>query len=106
MNKDGEVLFKITPEASKFVKPGAFYNFSVLLNAFDVHEDTEYKKLTDNGNVIIEYGAQDLVIPRDKADAESEIISVRLEPIVSTTDLKANSFMGEIVKMRLELLKE
>jgi hypothetical protein len=106
MNEDGEVIFKITPESSKYLKPGAFYNFSVLHNAFDPREETEYKKLTDNGSILIEYGAQDLVIPKDKADIESEITGVRLEPITNSTDLKANGFMGEITGMHLELLEE
>lgn len=78
----GEVVFAIPPEVSKQVKPGAFYNFSMLVNAFDDSKDTEYKKLTDNGNIRIEYGAQDLELePDDLDDLGYEIISYRLEQI-------------------------
>ena len=106
MDKNGEVLFKITPAASKHLKPGAFYNFSVMLNAFDTRKETEYKKLTDNGKVIIDYGAQDLMVPYENGDSESEVIGVRLEPIEESEALKANRFMGEVVGMRLELIEE
>lgn len=106
MDEDGEVLFKIPPRASKHIKPGAFYNFAVLQNAFDLRKDTEYKKLTDNGNIRIEYGAQDLLVRDEIEDLDSEIISVRLEPVEESQTLKANLFMGEVVGMHLELLEE
>jgi hypothetical protein len=106
IDENGEVLFKITPEASKHLKPGAFYNFAVLLNAFDKKKETEYKKLTDNGNIVIAYGAQDLLVYSEKDDLESEIISVRLEQVDGAADLTANRFMGELTGMRLELLEE
>ena len=105
MNEKGEVLFKITPAASKHLKPGAFYNFAVLLNAFDKRSETEYKKLTDNGNIIIEYGAQDILVREENYDPESEIISVRLEPVEVADELTANAFMGELVGIRLELIE-
>jgi hypothetical protein len=103
MDENGEVLFKITPEASKYLKPGAFYNFAVLLNAFNRSAPTEYKKLTENGNVIIEYGAQDLLVKEDGGISEGEIIGLRLEP--TTEDVSAsvaNKYMGAIVDIRLE----
>ena len=78
MDANGEVIFKITPEESKNIKPGAFYNFSVLRNAFNADEELEYKKLTSNGNIHIEYGAQDLGIERDP---KYTITDVKLEPI-------------------------
>ena len=82
IDENGEVLFKITPEASKKLKPGAFYNFAVLINAFDTKKDTEYKKLTENGSIRIEYGAQDLI---EKSECENltdyKIASARLELI-------------------------
>jgi hypothetical protein len=82
IDDNGEVIFKITPEESKKVKPGAFYNFSVLINAFDSDKATEYKKLTENGNVYIEYGAQDLLLPEEPEEVVFyEITSVRLEQI-------------------------
>ena len=77
-----------------------------MLNAFDKRKETEYKKLTDNGNIIIEYGAQDLLVPYAEGESESEIISVRLEPVEDDMPLTANRFMGEIVGMHLELMEE
>ena len=102
IDENGEVIFKITPAASKHLKPGAFYNFAVLQNAFDRRKETEYKKLTENGNIAIEYGAQDILVYDECDDPESEIISVKLERITEATDLKANKFMGEVVGLRLE----
>lgn len=102
VDENGEVIFKITPAASKHLKPGAFYNFAVLQNAFDKRKETEYKKLTENGNIIIEYGAQDILVYDECDDPESEIISVKLERVTEATDLKANKFMGEVVGLRLE----
>jgi hypothetical protein len=82
IDSNGEVLFKITPEESKKIKPGAFYNFSMLVNAFDRKAETEYKKLTENGNVIIEYGAHDLALPQEEQPLTGDtfyITDVRLE---------------------------
>ena len=104
INEDGEVLFKIPSNVARRIKPGAFYNFTVLLNAFDKKKETEYKKLTDNGNIVLEYGAQDLAIWRPEDEPDSEIIGVRLEPVIDIPDFSTNKFMGEIVGMRLEAL--
>jgi hypothetical protein len=106
MNENGEVIFKITPAISKRLKPGAFYNFAVLLNAFDKRQETEYKKLTDNGNILLEYGAQDLLLGQEVIEEESnfEVISVRLEP-TNSVDLatrSSNEHHFEVVGMRLE----
>lgn len=110
MDQKGEVIFKITPAASKYLKPGAFYNFAVLLNAFDSRQETEYRKLSENGNIIIEYGAQDLAIGQEVQEApdDCEIISVRLEPTASesSTTFSASDFNCEVVSMRLELIEE
>ena len=100
IDENGEVLFKITPEASKQLKPGAFYNFAVLINAFDPKKDTEYKKLTENGNILIEYGAQDLTVKNELSDFKCEVIGVRLEPLQES--VKPPQIFGEIVSMRLE----
>ena len=54
MDENGEVIFKIDPDTSKAIKPGAFYNFALLINAHNKHELTEYKKLTENGNIVID----------------------------------------------------
>jgi hypothetical protein len=64
-NKNGEVIFKISSEETKKLKPGAFYNFAILLNAYDTLKETEYRKLTSNGKVYIEYGAQDILVPKE-----------------------------------------
>ena len=107
IDENGEVLFKITPAASKYLKPGAFYNFAVLVNAFDKRKETEYKKLTSNGNIILEYGAQDLLVQEDAGIADGEIIGMRLEPIDGTVNVpNANKYMGTIVNVRLEALDE
>ena len=83
-DENGEVIFKITPEESKKLKPGAFYNFALLVNAYDKAKETEYRKLTDNGNVIIEYGAQDLFFTEEEALGKklvNEIVNIRVEPV-------------------------
>lgn len=107
MDENGEILFRIPPAASKHIKPGAFYNFAVMQNVFNSNEATEYKKLTDNGSIKIEYGAQDFLVKTEGIDSDSEIISVRLVPISDTdTTLGTNSFMSEVVGIRLELIEE
>ena len=102
---NGEIFLRIPPATSKHIKPGAFYNFAVMKNAFDRSQPTEYKKLTDNGKINIEYGAQDFTI-KDESLEESEVIGVRLEPIDDASELKANVFMSEITDIRLELTEE
>jgi hypothetical protein len=105
IDKNGEIIFKITPEISKRIKPGAFYNFSVLANAFDLREPTEYKKLTDNGAINIEYGAQDIMVkPSIDEVGYNDIESVRLEPV---SDENADSVLSpyassKIVGFRVE----
>ena len=106
MDANGEVIFRIPPAASKRLKPGAFYNFATVKNAFDLRRETEYKKLSDNGNIIIEYGAQDLLIRDEVIDSESDVISMRLELISGEPTLYDNRFMSEISGIRLELLEE
>lgn len=106
IDENGEVIFKITPAASKHLKPGAFYNFAMLHNAFDKRKETEYKKLTENGNIKLEYGAQDILVYDECDDPESEIIRVRLEPIEGALEPTANKFIGEVVGMHLEPVEE
>ncbi len=82
LDENGEVIFKIPAEASKNLKPGAFYNFGLLTNAFDRTRETEYIKLTDNGKVIIAWGAQDLLVPVNEANQiVSQIVGARFESI-------------------------
>lgn len=108
IDENGEVIFKITPSASKFLKPGAFYNFAVLINAFDTKQETEYKKLTDNGDIIIEYGAQDLQIKTEESSdiSKCDIISMRLELVDAISSINPDKFKCEVLGVRLELLDE
>jgi hypothetical protein len=101
MDKHGEVIFNIDPDASKKIKPGAFYNFALLVNAFDKNKLTEYKKLTENGKVNIEYGAQDLALPEPEEPKSpfSDIIAARLE---STDDTTSSAINGVIKDIKLE----
>ena len=99
IDENGEVIFKISPEVSKRIKPGAFYNFSVLANAFDLREPTEYKKLTDNGAIHIEYGAQDIMIkPTDCEAGYDTVDSIRLEPL---SDENANSELNPYISSKI-----
>lgn len=105
MDENGEVLFKITPQASKQLKPGAFYNFSVLIDAFDPKKETEYRKLTDNGRINIQYGAQDLEIKNEFTYNKFEVLGVRLELLDEISSVVPDGIItGEIVGVRLELL--
>jgi hypothetical protein len=101
MDDHGEVIFNIDPDASKNIKPGAFYNFALLMNAFNPKVLTEYRKLTENGKVIIEYGAQDLALPEPEAPKSpfSDILSARVE---QTDDVSSGVVKGAIVDIHLE----
>ena len=103
IDENGEVIFKITPTASKRIKPGAFYNFALLSNAFNPREATEYKKLTGNGNIKLEYGAQDLIVKTELTEHGYEAVKVRLEQLDDDTDLGINTLSGIITGMNLEL---
>ena len=102
IDENGEVIFKITPAASRHLKPGAFYNFAVLANAFDVKQETEYRKLTENGNIRIEYGAQDIRVKTELTDEDYEITNIRLERIDTASQLIPTGLSGSITGMRLE----
>ena len=106
IDENGEVIFKITPEASKNLKPGAFYNFAVLINAFDPKKETEYKKLTDNGNIQIEYGAQDLMIKPEPGEFQGSIVGVRLELLDEISSVDPDLYKCEVLGVRLELIDE
>lgn len=97
----GEVIFNIDPDASKKIKPGAFYNFALLKDALDPTKLTEYKKLTENGKINIEYGAHDLALldPEEPISPFSEIIAAKLE----ATDNVTNGVVSGVIKdIRLE----
>ena len=98
---DGEVIFKISPEVSKRLKPGAFYNFAMVTNAFDLRAESEYKKLTDNGMIHIDYGAQDILV---KPTTNGDIEAARLEPIsddIADTEPDSRA-SGKLVGFRIE----
>lgn len=101
MDERGEVIFNIDPDISKTIKPGAFYNFSLLVNAYNKYEPTEYKKLTENGKIKIEYGAHDLALPEPELPGApfSEILAARVEPAAKA---EKTVIKGTIVDMRLE----
>jgi hypothetical protein len=103
IDENGEVIFKITPRASKRLKPGAFYNFALLANAYDKKLPTEYKKLTENGSIYIEYGAQDMLV-KTGIDTEytEDIIAARLAPIDAVIAPDNNINVGEYIAARLE----
>jgi hypothetical protein len=103
MDDHGEIIFNIDPDTSKNIKPGAFYTFTTLVNAFNPNEPVEYKKLTENGRVNIEYGAHDLALPapEDPATPFNEILGVRLERINSDI-AGACKVNGAITGIRLE----
>lgn len=106
IDDNGEIIFKIPPTASKLLKPGAFYNFALLANAFDPKKETEYKKLTGNGHIILEYGAHDLTINQDYNNATCEILGVSLELIDEISSVRPGNAISEITGVRLELLDE
>lgn len=83
----GEVIFKIPPEVSKQLKPGAFYNFALLINAFDVYKPTEYKKLTGNGVIRLEYGAQDIRVKTETTNMVDEYMNITLEQLDDSAEL-------------------
>jgi hypothetical protein len=104
MDENGEVIFKIPPEASKRLKPNAFYNFSVLVDAFDTKKETIYKKLTDNGRILIQYGAHDLMIEPSLEELQSSVSGMRLELIDEVATVPNYSY--EVLDARLEPLDE
>ena len=107
IDENGEIMFKIDPDISKAIKPGAFYNFAVLLNAYDEFLPTEYRKLTENGNIRIEYGAQELTIAPsvEPAPQFQEIISAQLEPVSDETETATTTAHGAILDIELKELK-
>lgn len=106
IDANGEIFIRIPPTTSKRIKPGAFYNFAVMKHAFSRTEPTEYRKLTDNGNILIDYGAQDFTVNTGAIDDQSEIIDIWLEPIEDNAALDDNMLMSGITGIHLELIEE
>ena len=105
MDENGEVIFSIDPDAAKNIKSGAFYNLAVLVNAFDMNRPTEYRKLTENGKITIEYGAHDLALPEpvEPTSPYREILAARVEP---TNEVTCGTAPGAIIGVALEKLSE
>lgn len=103
MDENGEVIFSIDPDASKNIKPGAFYNLAVLVNAMDTSRPTEYRKLTENGKVAVKYGAHDLALsePVEPVLPYQEILSARVE---QTDEPTSSTAQGAIIGVALEKL--
>lgn len=108
INAKGQIAIRIRPEVTKRIKPGAFYTFAILENAFDPRLETEYKKLTDNGVINIEYGAQDIMIKPTSEEADYDIENVWFEPITDENrDIEPNQFASSrIVGFDIKELKE
>ena len=103
IDANGEVIFKIPPEVSKKIKPGAFYSFAMLINAFDTKKETEYKKLTENGYIQIEYGAHDLIIePQEQLPAEDELTVIDVKLVSPNTVIESDENL--IISAHLELI--
>lgn len=102
IDDNGEIIFKITPETSKHLKPGAFYNFAVLVNAFDLRKTTEYKKLTENGAIRLEYGAQDLIVKNELTEQGYNDINMRLERVDDDSDISASILGSTLTGISLE----
>lgn len=100
MDERGELIFSIDPDTSKEIKPGAFYNFAILANAYNPSVPTEYRKLTGNGKININYGAHDLALPchDDVNPAVEEVITARIEP---TGDGASSQLPGVIIGIDL-----
>lgn len=79
-NTNGEVLFKVPSITTANIKHGAFYSLGVLTNAFNRTQETIYKKLTEKGNILVDYGMQDLTVKTDFTNIGYEIIGMHLEP--------------------------
>lgn len=97
MDDNGEVIFNIEPEVSKKIKQGAFYNLAVFENAFDQSTLTTFRKLSTNGKINIEYGAQDLTLPIPEPIQQQfgDISAARLEATdTARVDLITDAIIG------------
>lgn len=79
INAAGEIFIKVSHDIVQYVKPGAFWNLSILKDAYDTLKPTQYGRLTDNGRVSIAYGAHDL--GSQPIEPNGEIVGIHLEPL-------------------------
>lgn len=102
INEQGEVVFSIDPDSAKNIRPGAFYNFTLLVNAFNVNKVTEHIKLTNNGKIILDYGAQDLALPEPDLphSMASEVLSATLVETDTAKDCAARGVLIDIDLVR------
>ena len=105
INENGEILFKIPPECAQQLKPGSFYNISKLSGAFDLRRQTDYIKLTTNGKIFLEYGAQAFTLPKTDLGGY-EILSARLEEVENISDITFDAIYGEILGVQLQPLAQ
>lgn len=103
----GEVVFKIPAITSKMLKPGAFYTFAVLADAYDLRLPTMYKVLSKKGNILIKYGAQDVLVKTDTGYENTEdIVAARLVTLDTIIEPSESQNAGELLNGRLEVLEE
>ena len=105
-DKNGEVIFKIPYLTSLQLKQSAFYNMSVIVNAFDSKKPSIYNSITANGKIILRYGLPDLTTKFTIDGCEEyEIISTRLERVNDDT-IDCQGIPGGILGMRLEAVED
>lgn len=106
-DKNGEVIFRIPYLTSLQLKQDAFYNMSVITNAFDPKKPSIYTGITDNGKILLRYGLPDLTtkFTIDGCD-EYEIVSTRLELVDADAGRDYQGIPGGILGMRLETIEE
>lgn len=103
----GEVIFKIPPRTSKMLKPGAFYSFAVLADAYDRKLPTVYKRLTENGNILIEYGTQDMLVKTgESSEYLEDVVAAKLVAPEAVSDQSESSKPGTLLSGRLEIIEE
>lgn len=107
IDENGEVLFKIPAKTSKMLKPGAFYNFAVLTDAYDRKLPTVYKRLTENGNILIECGTQDMLVKTGTgSECTEEIVAARLATLDTIIEPNNDPHAGELLSGYLEIIEE
>ena len=101
-SETGEAIFTIPPITTRQIKSGAVYNFAALVNAFDSHNDTIYQKLTENGKIEVDFGAQNLIEKAELTDFNYEIVSIELKPIQEPSYNEISGLSSMITDVRLE----
>lgn len=107
MNENGEVLFKIPAKTSKALKPGAFYTFAVLADAYNKKSSTIYKRLAESGKVLLEYGTQDMLVKtgENQEYLENVMAAKLVAPEVVPSQIESSK-PGTLLSGRLEIIEE